>query len=191
MRQRLKVVINTVLLFVVIISCNGNKTRQEVESVVQQWIGKTVLLPDDIICSFCGKDTVAQYCKDLYNKDFKILLYNDSSGCNSCKLRLFLWEKVMLEADSLYAEKLGFLFFFQPKNRHELEIILLSGGLHYPVIIDAENKIDKLNSFPQKEEYQCFLLDKNNKVLMIGNPAKNPSIWKLYKDCIDGENKNS
>jgi hypothetical protein len=36
-------------------------------------------------------------------------------------------------------------------------------------------------------EYQCFLLDSNNKGLMIGNPTLNPKIWELYKQTIAGE----
>jgi hypothetical protein len=184
MKKNFRIVINIALFFSILYSCGDYKTRKDVENIAQQWIGKTVILPEDIICSFGGKDTLTTYCKELYDKDFKILLYSDSSGCNSCKLKLFLWKNVMQEADSLFAEKLGFLFFFQPKNRHELEITVLSGGLQYPVFIDSDGVINKLNSFSQKEEYQCFLLDRNNKVLMIGNPAKNPNIWKLYKDYI-------
>ena len=32
--------------------------------------------------------------------------------------------------------------------------------------------------------YQCFLLDKDNKVVMIGNPTLNPAIWDLYKQTV-------
>jgi hypothetical protein len=56
----------------------------------------------------------------------------------------------------------------------------------YPLFLDMNNNIDKLNHFPQQQSYQCFLLDKNNKVLMIGNPALNPKIWDLYKEHISG-----
>jgi hypothetical protein len=31
------------------------------------------------------------------------------------------------------------------------------------------------------------LLDKDNKVLMIGNPALNPKVWELYKQTITGK----
>ena len=32
--------------------------------------------------------------------------------------------------------------------------------------------------------YQCFLLDKDNKVLLIGNLTFNPKIWDLYKQTV-------
>lgn len=49
------------------------------------------------------------------------------------------------------------------------------------------NMINGLNRFPEEMEYQCFLLDKNNQVLTIGNPALNPKIWGLYKETISGQ----
>jgi hypothetical protein len=58
---------------------------------------------------------------------------------------------------------------------------------NYPVFIDMNNTINRLNHFPQQQSYQCFLLDSNNKVLMIGNPTLNPKIWELYKKIITGE----
>jgi hypothetical protein len=54
------------------------------------------------------------------------------------------------------------------------------------MFIDMNNAINQLNHFPEKPEYQCFLLDKDNKVLMIGNPVLNQKIWELYKQTIDG-----
>jgi hypothetical protein len=47
--------------------------------------------------------------------------------------------------------------------------------------------INHLNRFPDESTYQCFLLDKNNKVLMIGNPSLNPKIWELYKQQVSGK----
>jgi hypothetical protein len=43
----------------------------------------------------------------------------------------------------------------------------------------------KLNNFPQEREYQCFLLDKQNRVVMVGNPVYNHAIWELYKKIIN------
>ena len=39
--------------------------------------------------------------------------------------------------------------------------------------------------FPSNPEYQCFLLDKDNKVLLVGNPALVSGIWILYKRVIN------
>ena len=38
--------------------------------------------------------------------------------------------------------------------------------------------------FPDNAAYQCFLLDANNQVVIVGNPAKSSRIWELYKRLI-------
>jgi hypothetical protein len=87
----------------------------------------------------------------------------------------------------LFREKVSFLFFFQPKSKEELSILFQKEKFNYPVFIDIKDTINRLNHFPGKREYQCFLLDKTNKVQMIGNPTMSPKIWALYKQIIIGE----
>jgi hypothetical protein len=53
--------------------------------------------------------------------------------------------------------------------------------------MDMENTIMKLNNFPKEQDFRCFLLDKDNKVVMVGNPVLNPGIWELYKKIINGK----
>jgi lipocalin len=57
--------------------------------------------------------------------------------------------------------------------------------MFYPVFFDTANNINKLNKFNPNAKYQCFLLDKNNKVVFVGNPTYSYAIWQLYKKTID------
>ncbi|GAB6011595.1 hypothetical protein [Viscerimonas tarda] len=93
----------------------------------------------------------------------------------------------MQETDSLLPNKLNFLFYFHPKDTKELKFLLRRDRLEYPVFIDERNQIDSLNHFPKQQEYQCFLLNKENKVVAMGNPTMNPKIWELYKNIIRGD----
>ena len=130
-----------------------------------------------------GKDTT---CVDLYSDNYKILLYVDSLGCTSCRLKLPEWKKIISESDSVFSKSPEFVFFFQPKQKDERELqqIFKNNGFRHPVFIDKENEIDKLNKFPSKTEYQCFLLDKENKVVIVGDPSLNKGIWDLFKSII-------
>ena len=64
-------------------------------------------------------------------------------------------------------------------------------GFNYLVFIDEQNTIEQLNHFPKQPEYQCFLLDKDNKVLLLGNPVLNPKICELYKQAVTGKKQES
>ncbi|MDR0604192.1 MAG: DUF1573 domain-containing protein, partial [Bacteroidales bacterium] len=178
----------TLFLFLIltVFACKDKKLT-EARQIVSEWVGKEIHMPDNVLCTIMGKDTVSDACLALMDAEYKVLLYVDSSGCSSCRLRLFQWKTLMSESDSLFREKVSFLFFFQPKSKKELDILFWREQFNYPVFIDMKNNINRINHFPAKPEYQCFLLDKDNKVQMIGNPASTPKMWNLYKQVISGQ----
>jgi hypothetical protein len=138
-------------------------------------------------CNSLENDTAKEICNNLLDAEYKVLLYVDSAGCTDCRLKLFQWKQLMAESESLFADRLKFLFFFQPKNEREIHFILRKDAFDHPVWIDRVGAIQALNHFPNKPEFQCFLLNADNEVIMIGNPALNPKIWALYKEQISGE----
>ncbi|MDR2916483.1 MAG: hypothetical protein LBV74_16925 [Tannerella sp.] len=173
----------TIFFIIGLSSCKKNNQKDDAIKIVTEWTGKEIQFPQGIVCTSMGRDTS---CIDLHNDNYKIMLYVDSLGCTSCRLKLAEWKKIIDDSDSVFNQKPEFVFFFQPKKKDEkeLQFIFKQNGFRHPVFIDKENKIDKLNSFPSKTEYQCFLLDKDNKVLIVGNPSYNPGIWTLYKKVI-------
>ena len=174
------------MMLVSLFACK-NERRVEAEKIVSEWVGKEIRFPGDVPCYVSGKDTLPELCKEGFGKEFKILLYVDSAGCSSCRLKLFEWGQLMEEADSLFQGKVGFLLFFQPKSVKEMTYLFLRNRFDYPVFMDISGTINDLNRFPQAMSYQCFLLDKDNKVLMIGNPVLNHRIWELYKEQLSGK----
>lgn len=53
--------------------------------------------------------------------------------------------------------------------------------------IDMNDSLNKLNHFPSEMAFQTFLLDENDKVLVIGNPIHTPKVKELYLKIIRGE----
>jgi hypothetical protein len=150
-----------------------------VEDILKNWTGKTVYFPN-VNPVYVNKTNMSHKNKNSY----KILNYVDSTGCTGCKLGMDKWK--------LYIEEIGsttdFLFYFHPKDEKELMALLKREHfVNYPVYIDRNDEINRLNHFPVNPMFQCFLLDKDNKVLAVGNPAANIRIWELYKRIINGE----
>ena len=166
-------------------SCNDNNPRKEIQKIVKEWIGKTVLLPQDIQPTSYSCNTVYDPAKS--KKPFRILNFTDSIGCTSCKLKLLTWNAYVREIDTTLADKVDFLFYFHPQNERELGLILRADGFELPFYIDRKNEIDRLNGFPKNQACQCFLLDSTNKILLVGNPTHKPRLWELYKEIISGK----
>ena len=178
------------LIVICLLSCKQNKRRDDAVKIVYEWTGKEIKFPKNAPCYMSGEETLPELCNDCFKKEYKILLYVDSTGCSDCRLNLFEWRQLMTETDSLFFEKVSFLFYFQPKSVKEISTLFLQYQFEHPVLIDINDEINHMNHFPQAIQYQCFLLDIDNKVLAIGNPVLNMKIWNLYKSHISKEKKN-
>jgi hypothetical protein len=170
-------------VFICLVSCKSNKkidnNSKEVEILMREWTGKSIQIPDIQPTVIISKDSV-RHAVTTDNK-YKILLYVDSTGCTKCKLQLHIWKRYMEEINS----KADFMFYFHPKtNKEELYLLFSSEEFIQSVYIDNNDSINKLNRFPDNPMFQCFLLDKDNKVTAIGNPVHNLKIWELYKKII-------
>jgi hypothetical protein len=165
----------------ILLSCHQSKRKAE--KIVAEWFGKEVKFSNEIKCLITDSLIL---CPDIRKENYKILLYVDSIGCMSCRLRLGEWKKIIERADTLFPEKPEFILIFQPKYGKDKEIKqqLKQNGFIYPVFIDVDDKTFILNNFPKEDKFQCFLLDRDNRVVLTGNPVFNPAIWELYKQII-------
>jgi hypothetical protein len=155
--------------------------RQKITQLVEVWQNKEVIFPSNMVFTRYGVDTVNY---QVPNAEYKVLVYTDSMGCTSCKLQLSGWKELIAYTDSATNGRVPFLFFFHPKTLKELRFLLKGEVFDKPVCIDLDDRLNKLNKFPSNMTFQTFLLDKNNKVLVIGNPVNNAAVKDLYMQQI-------
>ena len=163
-------------------SCQESR-EEAMLRLVNEWNGKEIKFPSRSVFTVQGKDTVDF---EFANADYKVVTYIDSVGCTSCKLQLPRWKKLVAEVDSLTNGRVPFLFYFHPKDRKELRYLTRRDDFTYPVCFDERDELNRLNQFPTVMTFQTFLLDKDNKVVAMGNPVHNPKVKELYLGLITG-----
>lgn len=178
----MKYIVSCLFLFLCI-ACNNSKVK-EITSLIEEWDGKEINFPKSSTFTRLGKDTTGYFNDDA---EFKILIYIDTIGCTSCKLRPEQWKQFIEVVDSVSNKKIPFLFYFNPKKRTDIEDILANSNFDYPVCIDEKDSLNQLNHFPSDMMFQTFLLDKKNKVVAIGNPIHNMKVKELYLTIIQGD----
>ena len=157
--------------------------QEHIMQLVKEWQGKEVRFPENPVFTRQLKDTVDYRIPEA---EYKVLVYVDSIGCTSCKLQLPKWKEFIAYVDSVSGGQVPFLFFFQSKDNKELRYILKRDNFRLPVCVDSQNEFGKLNRFPSELMFQTFLLDKDNRVKVIGNPIHNLSVKELYLKEIAG-----
>ena len=167
-----------ILVCFIFLSCNELQKRQN-EKIFSEWIGKEIIIPDVFTFKSFGKDTLCNY---LWDKEYKIFTYIDSIGCSSCKMDLQGWEGIIKISHKLHLN-IGFIFVVHSSNFWLFDTGILIHEFEHPIIYDYNNDFHKLNNFPPAP-FRTFLLDKSNKVLLIGSPVGNPEMWEEYLRVI-------
>ena len=170
------------LLLSLLTACKENN-KEKFALLVQEWQGKEIVFPQDMAFTRFVTEPVDYRIPDA---EYKVLVYVDSVGCTSCKLQLPKWKELIAHVDSATNGNVPFIFIFQSKDDRELRYILKCDNFDRPVCIDRNNRFNSSNRFPQDITFQTFLLDKDNKVKVIGNPVHNLAVRDLYLKQITG-----
>jgi len=178
----MRLVVTLIMCVWMLASCQESR-EEAMLRLVSEWNGKEIKFPSRSVFTIQGKDTVDF---EFGNVDYKVVTYIDSVGCTSCKLQLHRWKELVEEVDSLTDGRVPFLFYFHPKDMKELRYLTRRDGFEYPVCLDEKDELNRLNRFPADIIFQTFLLDKDNKVVAIGNPVLNPKIRELYLGLVAG-----
>lgn len=171
-----------ILVLALFSSCKESE-KDKIARLVEEWEGKEIFFPTHSIFTIQGKDTVDFSFADA---DYKVVTYIDSVGCTSCKLQLPRWKQFMQEVDSIVNSNIPFAFYFHPKDMKELRYITRRDAFISPVCFDEMDDFNQLNHFPSEMIFQTFLLDKDNKVVAMGNPVHNPKVKELYLKVLTG-----
>ena len=163
-------------------SCADDRSAS-VADIVSQWEGREILFPENSVFTIQGRDTVDF---QFQNAPYKILTYVDSVGCMSCKLQLEGWNELIGDLESSVSEEVPVVLYFNTPKYREVMALTRSSRYVQPICIDIPDSLNLLNHFTSQSSYQTFLLDKDNKVIAIGNPVNNQKIKELFLQLITG-----
>ena len=169
-----------IFLLISLVSCQSGNVKRE----LVKFVGQEIVVPEGLQGTVNGRDSLVAGFLDA---DMKLVVFYDSVGCSSCRVsHMYEWQDVITYSEHMGA-RFKTIFIFAPKESayNELRISLRGSQMDYPMFIDRAGEFLKRNpAIPADSRFHTFLLDKNNKVVMVGNPANNDQLWNLYKDQI-------
>lgn len=177
----LKLFLPPVYLFL-LFSCSEKKETR-IARLAEEWLNKEIRFPEQV--------TFVDYKKDTFPYAFppapyKAIIYVDSIGCLSCKLQLAEWKKMIRQVDSVTNGSVPFLFFLHSNDSSHIRYLLKRAGFERPVCMDTAGVLNRLNRFPSDEAFHTFLVNRQNRVVLIGNPIHNPAVKDLYLSVLTG-----
>ena len=165
------------LVLAIVPSCKKS-ARDVYAEAVEEWIGKEILFPDSMM-------TVSGEMIAPPTADFTIVSYYDSTGCTGCRMKLPFWNEFMNKVDSARGGNSVELVMVAATDRvKELKHLVKLNSFSGNMVYDPDDSFNKLNHFPDIAELQTLLIDRNHRVIAMGNPVVNGGIGKLYLSKI-------
>lgn len=167
------------------LSCSKKVQEKTTEELFRQWERKEVFFPSAPIFAIHGKNEISY---KIPSTEYKIIHYIDSTNYISYKEQLNEWNEFIEKLNKMSKGEVSCLFFLHFSQERELKIALKEGNFNLPVFLDESNEFNRLNKFPTHKSFQTILLNKENRMIAIGNPISNPKIKELYLNLISGNN---
>lgn len=164
----------SLILICFIISCN--KINSKNKNILSEKFGTSI----DYIDSLKYFNLIEGWIPPPQQYPLKIVTYINAD-CNQCLYDLLAWKEILKNHQN---DKVSFLFYIKIFDLDALALHLNEIEFQYPVIIDYYGTFSKENSLIEEKMYQTFLVDGNNKIMLIGNPLLNDKIEELYFTTI-------
>lgn len=112
---------------------------------------------------------------------FKLIHYIDSASCSICELKvIYQWDNFIYKNEVTSSLEYYFIVDARKYNKEQLTDALSETYFSQDVYLDSLGVFLKHNTnIPSNRLYHTFLLDKNNNVVLVGNPLNNTYIEEL------------
>lgn len=161
-----------------IASCNSQK--REMQETVEKMQQKAIEIPYDRMACWTN-DSILEISPWKKAK-MKLVHYIDSATCSTCYLQKAATNEFLHSMERLSKNEFYNVFIINPdkKTRTRIEDDFKEKQIPSTVFLDSANIFMGLNpNIPSESMFHTFLLDENNKVILIGNPMVNKQIEEM------------
>lgn len=117
-----------------------------------------------------------------------MIVYVDSTECTPCVLsKLRFWNPLIKEAQDKKTD-IDYIFIIAPKpeSKDDVNMELEISDLRSSIYLDTAFIFRKANpNIPKDNRFHSILLNKNNKVIMVGSPIDSEKIKEIYYRIIN------
>jgi len=170
---------------VLINGCNQDEKRNKNVKIKDQLIDsyhKSINLPDSLVLFYDGdKRPIA--LSNYLTENLKILsiLGNDCQKCTVSEL--LFWDDFSMNYENI--DKIELILVYSGPNYYFTNVLSKEIGVQIPVLLDKSGIIQNQNTLFDDPLYRTVLLDKENRILLVGNFINNMKLKKLYFEEID------
>ena len=174
-----------VALYIFFLSaCNSHK--KDIQKVIEKMQSAIINIPYERRECW-SSDSVLEVSP--WNKaKLKMVHYVDSATCSSCYLQKIVVNRFLFEMETLSNNEFYNIFIINPdsKAKKMLESKYSENLIPQTIFVDSANVFMEVNpNIPSESMYHTFMLDENNKVILVGNPMLNKQIEDMMLSIVE------
>lgn len=163
------------LYSVIFMSCSNNKEVRQIKML----IGRKISF--DIPLNQINEDTILKFSPSYFSQNPKIITYYDETSCTKCMISSNIIMKRYLDSLYIPAELIVIAY---PVNDSLLSSYMKDLRASFILLSDVDNMFLRKNKMEKiLARNRTMLLDKNNKIVLVGEPFHNSKLAKLYRDA--------
>lgn len=170
-----QVLLLSMILFV--LSCNDETsyTRQQLERMLSSRIEIPV---NDLIVWGNGNNI---QCANA--PEYTLVVYIDSFACTTCMMKsLYLWNHLLGQIHDA-GQQISTVFIMSVPESNGLDDLKTSfdeSGLEHSIFVDTASCFQQINpQIPNNPLFHTFLINKNDSVVLVGDPLRNEQIKEM------------
>lgn len=170
------------VLIIVFLFCNCRDVQNEVKVLYS----KPIIIPTEKIDYYTNK--AGNRISNSRVPLMKFVVYIDSLECASCSMKKINEWDFIVDSIVQISNRINVYFILTPRkvNLYSVRKVLISEGVRYPILIDTLGEFERLNPhLPKNQALHTFLLDENNRVILVGNPLRNEKIKEMFYKIVE------
>lgn len=170
-----------ILCFLIITVFSCQKADND-KALVENLYNSYIRIPTDSLGKISIGNIEEREHKD--NEHFNIIVYHDSTMCSACEVqRLYEWESFISGLKKEEGIELGITIIFSPSKGEYAKLINAIKNVKpsIPIYIDTTGCFIRNNtSIPPNSLLHTFVINKQGKVVLIGNMMNNKRLTNLF-----------
>lgn len=170
---------------VILFSCTSHE--REFQNIEKMQSEKTNIPYEQMDC--WANDSV-QKVSPWKNAKYKLIHYIDSASCSSCYLQKVKINDFLFLMEDLSNNEFYNVIILSPgsKTKKDIEHLFSEKLIPQTIFIDSANIFLQRNPhIPSETMYHTFLIDENDKAILVGNPITNKKIKKLLISMFENK----
>lgn len=169
------------MIFLLIIGCKSN--IKKIEETLSEFVSHPISIDTSDYIAFCNDST---YNTQAINEaTLKYVCYIDSFECSPCILKnAYKWNDYIYKFED-YGDKISFSYIISSSNSKDIITQARESGFCQTIFIDTLKQFSLHNPhIPIESLYHVFLLDKDNNIILVGNPLNNKAIEDKFNSIV-------